>query len=278
MHLDLEEVALSTRGLSVAIVLVAFGCGGERREEAVSLPTPDESSARASPRRLDACQVPTSDMCLELGSHDIVANTALCHLFSSGVIQAGGVCAKELRIGSCRIEQDAVTAIYFGGENNDIHDSREHCEAKLRGVFTATPTKDILATWARTELRERFPGLTMLMPVGAKESLVGDEWLALELFTGYFGVMIGKSKMSVSEEKKDALDGSEYFAFDSFVTETATKIVWRVKATKDGNVGYKFALEVLAGGKEFTCESLTVFDDLELAEANMASCASIALR
>lgn len=266
------------RGLALAIGLAIGGCGGEGKHEAVSLPPPAEPTARAPQPRLDACQVPFSDMCLELGSHDILSNTALCHQFSSGVIQAGGVCSNALRIGSCRIEAGAVTAIYFAGDNNDIHDSREHCEEQLRGVFTATSTKDILATWVTTELHERFPGYTMLMPAEAKESVVGKAWSALELFTGYFGIMVAKQKMSVTDERKDALDGSQYFTFDSFITDTATKLVWRVKATKDGNVGYKFAMEVTAGGKAFTCESLTVFDDLELAEANMASCASIAPR
>ena len=215
-------------------------------------------------------------MCLELGSHDILTNTVLCHQFSSGVIQSGGVCSKQLRIGSCRIEADAVTAFYFGGDNTDVHDSREHCEGTLHGVFAPTPAKDILDTWAKTELHERFAGYTMLMPLGAKESPVAKAWLGLELYSGYFGILIAKEKMSVAEEKKDAVAGSEYFKFDSFVTDTATKLVWKVKSAKSGNVGYKFALEVSAGGKAFTCESLTVFDDLELAEANMASCASIA--
>lgn len=269
------------RSLLVVTALgVVAACGGAGKQTAVSLPAPPEPTVRAPRQPDDACQVPFSDMCLEMGSHDILTNTEICHQFSSGEIQAGGTCAKDLRIGSCRIEQDSVTAIYYGGDNNDIHDSREHCEAKLHGVFTPTSTKEILAAWAKTELHERFPGYTMLMPPGVKEELVGAAWLALQSFTGYFGIMIAKSKMSVADEKKDAVAGSEWFTFDSFLTDTPTKLVWKVKTTKGGDVGFKFALEVTTagggGGQTFTCESLTVFDDMELAEANMASCTSLA--
>ena len=223
----------------------------------------------------DVCQVPKSDMCLEFDTHRIITNQKNCDDFESGKFQASGVCAKELRIGSCRVAKDGMNAIYFGGDNNDIHDSQEHCEETLHGVFSGTPAKEVTATWVKTELTGKLSGFSMLMPAQSKQEAVGNG-LSLERFTGYYGIIIEKGKMSVSEEKKDARDGSEYFKFDSFVTDTATKIVWKVRAAKGGDVGYKFALQVSAGGTDFTCESLTVFDNMELADANMESCTSIA--
>ncbi|CAN5617767.1 hypothetical protein BH09MYX1_BH09MYX1_13830 [soil metagenome] len=223
----------------------------------------------------DVCQVPKSEMCLEFDTHSILTNQKSCNDFESGSFQASGVCAKELRIGSCRVSKDGMNAIYFGGENNDIHDSQEHCEETLHGVFTGPPAKDVNATWIQNDLTGKLAGFTMTMPAQSKQDAVGSG-LSLERFTGYYGVILTKGKMSVSEQKTDAREGSEYFKFDSFVTDTATKLVWKVRAAKGGDIGYKFALQVSASGTDFTCESLTVFDNMELADANIESCGSVA--
>lgn len=267
-----------SRSLVLAMIVVGLAtlaCKGKlgAKGDAGSLTTTTTTTTAGGGG--DVCQVKDSDMCLEFDSHDTSKNTDNCNDFKSGNFQATGVCAKELRIGSCRVAKDSYTAIYFGGDNNDIHDSQEHCEETLHGVFSGTASKDIVSTWTTTDLNGKLSGYTMLMPAQSKIEAVGNG-LSLERFTGYYGIIIEKGKMSVSEEKKDARDGSEYFHFDSFVTDTATKLVWKVRAAKGGDVGYKFALNVTAGGTDFTCESLTVFDNMELADANMQSCTSIA--
>ena len=223
----------------------------------------------------DVCQVPKSDMCLEFDDHSLLANQKSCSDFESGNFQASGVCAKELRIGSCRVAKDKMNAIYFGGENNDIHDSQEHCEETLHGVFSGTPAKDVTATWAKTTLTGKLAGFTLLAPAQVTQEMHGDS-LSVERYSGYYGIMVTKEKMVAAAVKKDAREGSEYFAFDSFVTDTATKLVWKVRATKGGDIGYKFSLAVTVGGTDITCESLTVFDNMELADANIESCTSLA--
>lgn len=221
----------------------------------------------------DVCQVSKDDMCLEFDDHSLLANQKSCDRFD-GNFQSSGVCAKELRIGACRVAKDNMNAIYFGGDNNDIHDSQEHCEETLHGVFTSTPAKDVTATWVKTDLSFKMAGYTILAPAQTKQELHGDS-VSIERISGYYGIMITKEKMSVTEVKKDAREGSEYFAFSAFVTDTPTKLVWKVRNTKNGDIGYKFSIAISAG-TDITCESLTVFDNMELADANIASCLSIA--
>ena len=223
----------------------------------------------------DVCQVPKSDMCFEFDDHSLISNQKVCDKFESGNFQAAGVCAKELRIGSCRVASDKYAAIFFGGDNNDIHDSQDYCEQELHGVFTATSTKDVTSTWVKTDLTSKLAGFTLSAPAQAKQETHGDA-VSIERYSGYYGIIMTKEKMSAAAEKKDAIEGSEYFKFDSFVTDTPTKLVWKVRDAKSGDPGYKFAIAVSVGGTNITCESLTIFDNMELADANIQSCNSIA--
>jgi hypothetical protein len=76
------------------------------------------------------------------------------------------------------------TGVYFGGNNNDVIDSREHCQTTLQGVFTSTPKAEILATWTAGDLTETLAGYTILMPTQTRiERFPGG--LAAERFSGY---------------------------------------------------------------------------------------------
>jgi hypothetical protein len=45
--------------------------------------------------------------------------------------------------------------------------------------------------------------------------------------------------MSVTLEKKEARQGTEYYAFDSFIVHTATELIWKVRSVKSGELGCK---------------------------------------
>ncbi len=262
------RVVSATAFLCVAL----FGCGGATKEP--DAPIAPVATIAPPVARPDVCVVPKSDMCLQFDRHEPEVNGPACHEFRGGILDESGTCAKERRLGSCRVAADHYDAFYFAGDNNDVLDSREHCQETLHGVFKNTPTEDIVATWGLGDLTDVLAGYRILMPPRASQERAGDS-LALERFTGYYGIIIDRGKMSVEDEKADAQAGSEYFQFESFVTDTPTRIVWKVRATKGGALGYKFAVNVTVGGKDFTCESLTVFDDEELLEANIQSCMSL---
>ncbi|CAN5617838.1 hypothetical protein BH09MYX1_BH09MYX1_13840 [soil metagenome] len=277
MRLGREEVSARVFA-ATALVVVACHAKEPDAPPAITLPPPP-ALAPAKPILVvkgDVCHIPESDMCLAFDGRS-AKNATVCADFATGELDRAGTCADALRIGSCRVAADALKAIYFGGDNNDVLDSAEHCQETLHGSFKPTPRNEIVATWNASALDAPLTGYTMLMPAQTVQEPVGSG-LSLERYTGYFGVIIEPAAMSVAAEKRDAVAGSDWFKFDAWVSDGPGELVWSVRAAKSGAIGYKFAVEVHAGGAAFTCESLTVFDDVELMNANLDSCRSLTRR
>ena len=264
------------RAALAGLLVTVAACGGGGKETVVPLPTASALASSAPPPALggDVCQIPKSDMCLQFDDHSTLVNQKVCEKFDTGAFQAAGACAKELRLGSCRVAADRYAGIFFAGKNNDILDSQEYCEQALHGVFTATSTRDVTATWVKTELTSKFAGFTLLAPAQALQETHGAS-VSIERYSGYYGIILSHGTVTADEVKSDAMEGSEYFKFDSFVTETSTKFVWKVRDAKTSAPGYKFTVLLTVGGAHVICESLTVFDNMPLTDANIESCNSI---
>lgn len=267
-----EPVAIAAAMLLVGLATLACKDKGAGTTDAA--PATSASAAVTAPPATggDTCLMSDEALCFEFDTKDPATNEPICKKEPGGVLNKVPSCPKELRFGACRVASPAMTVYSVaedgqGGYENAVIDCKER-----KGVVSPTPTKEILSTWTKQDITTGpLKGFTMLAPPHTKfEDAASVQRVAG--YTGYFDVTIWEEKMDPATVRKDAQAEKGFVAF---LTNTDTKIVWKVK---DGNsFGYEFMVALNVGGKDYRCDhdEMTLGTE-ELANAAVEACLSLA--
>jgi hypothetical protein len=275
MQIWVEAMKTTPRTQVFALVLIGLSLGAsaacKKSSSATLAPasTAAGAAAAAEASQTGICRVTESDMCVVLKGKSRKDNVDQCDAFS-GTFSTSGTCEKELRLGSCDIAKDKLTAVYYAGDKNDVHDSREHCEKKLRGKFSMEPVSALTAQFTPTALTNTLAGLSLNAPAQVKQEMAGSA-LNLVRYEGYFDLLLTKEKWDLKSETADAKDEK----FVEMLTSTADLLVWKSKRAS-GEMGMSFATHVLVDKVDYTCKSGTDLDARELIDANIAACKTLA--
>ena len=260
-----ESAAIAAAMLLVGVAALACkGKGGSADDGGAP------ASSAAAPVGGDTCSTGDEGLCFEFDTKG-GTNEATCTSDLSGKFNKIPACPKELRFATCRVTTPAMSIYNLAEDGQGGWGSAKYECDKHKGVLTATPLKDITATWTKQDISAGpLTGYTMLAPPHTKFEDQASVQAATQ-YSGYFMMTIWKEKLDPAATRKDAMADKD---FAGWGVNTDTKFTWKVKSVN--GFLYKFAAGLNVGGTDLRCEQEMALETEELANASVAACLSLA--
>ncbi len=273
-HRTIEAAAVAAAMVLVVGATLACKGKGDAGDGGGAVASPSASVAAAAPAPAggggDTCDIGDNGVCIEFDAKG-GTNEKTCTEDLGGKLNKVPSCPKELRFGTCRVATPAMNLFMLAEDGQGGWESATYECDKHKGTLTPTPTKEILSTWTTKEIDVGpLKGYAMLVPPHTKfEDAAGVQ--AANQYAGYFMMQIWKEKLDAAAARKDAMADKD---FSGWITNTDTKLVWKVKSTK--SFLFKAMTAVNVGGTDFRCETDMAYNTEELANANVEACLSLA--